>query len=309
MNSFFYMLPLSIAALFACSKSKNEPIAFGPGSSEAKPPVANTQGSIITSEARPFIQLDAGSTYDPAGLPITYEWKIVSGPAGAVIENPTAMRTRIYGYKQGTYSMILTATNPAKKAGTTSFGISVIPNQAPVARAGTDRIVDYPRNSVHLNAYGEDEHDSITNYLWRKITGPAGDALGSLDYGRVNITGLQEGIYEYELTVKDGMNFTGKDTVSVLVNGSKPPTDSLVIAGLNVLCPFGCSAILEDFPFYIPSGRSLRKVAIRANSNSGWKQIFNDPADADSYEINHRDLYIWLSNDKLTKIDVLLAWR
>jgi len=276
-----------------------------------KPLVAKTQGDIITSEARSVIYLDGTGSYDPNSTqPLYFNWKIIAGPAGASIEDTAAARTRLSNLKVGLYNIQLTVTNANKETSIARCSVNVLPNQAPVAHAGPDRIVDHPRNWIELYASYEDPYDSIVSYAWRQLAGPSGYVMRNADSDIAEIINLSEGTYQFELTVKDGLGLAGLDTVSVLVNGSEPATDSLTIAGLDMACPFSCSGVLKNFKQHIPQGKLLRKVAVRLPGSNKWKQIFNDPYDEDVYEIyNGTDLLIYISSMDVNKIDVMLAWR
>ena len=119
-------------------------------------------------------------------------------------------------------------------------------NIPPNAVAGPDHVIKLPVDSVLLDGSASgDPNGSITNYGWRKITGPAAFNIISPDDSITRIRSLIAGIYAFELTVTDNGGLSTMDTVQVTVNDSaqtnRPPianagpdkvaTDSLTLDG------------------------------------------------------------------------------
>ena len=92
---------------------------------------------------------------------------------------------------------------------------------APKAYAGFDVMVPLPANSCFMYGYVKDAE----SYAWRKISGPVSFNMDNPQSKTINITNLEKGIYEFELTVSAG-GLTGKDTVSIEVCDPR-------IAGVN----------------------------------------------------------------------------
>jgi hypothetical protein len=90
-------------------------------------------------------------------------------------------------------------------------------NDPPVARAGDDVTLYVPQTSVNLDARDSyDPNDYIYSYEWKKIKGP--ELYYRLVNGRqLRLHSLVEGVYAFELQVKDSWGITVKDTVQVTV--------------------------------------------------------------------------------------------
>jgi hypothetical protein len=90
-------------------------------------------------------------------------------------------------------------------------------NDPPIARAGDDVTLYVPETTVNLDArLSYDPNDYIYSYEWKKIEGP--ELYYRLVNGRqLRLHSLVEGIYAFELQVKDSWGITAKDTVQVTV--------------------------------------------------------------------------------------------
>jgi hypothetical protein len=91
-------------------------------------------------------------------------------------------------------------------------------NIPPTVNAGSDKIITLPINSVTLSGSGSDSDGTIDSYSWVKISGPSNFSLNNSSSASANATGLVQGTYEFELTVKDNKGSIGKDVVKVVVN-------------------------------------------------------------------------------------------
>ena len=76
-------------------------------------------------------------------------------------------------------------------------------NTAPTANAGNDKTITLPTNWVNLNGSGTDSDGTIASYQWAKISGPSGGTINNVNSSSATVINLSEGIYQYELTVKD----------------------------------------------------------------------------------------------------------
>src|SRR5690606_2536107 len=86
------------------------------------------------------------------------------------------------------------------------------PNQAPVAAAGTDQVIQLPVSSVQLNGNGSVDPDgSIASYQWTKVSGPAQFAISNAGVVNPVVSNLTTGVYVLELLVTDNKGATDKD--------------------------------------------------------------------------------------------------
>ena len=103
------------------------------------------------------------------------------------------------------------------------IGVSNIP---PVSNAGSDQTITLPTNSINLSGSGTDPDGTIVSYEWTKISGPAAGTITNATSATTTVTGLVQGVYQFELKVTDNNGATGKDTIQVTVNAAAniPPT-------------------------------------------------------------------------------------
>ena len=93
-------------------------------------------------------------------------------------------------------------------------------NQVPIANAGNDITLQLPANSTTLVGSGTDNDGNIASYLWTKISGPAAGTITSPAYATTTITGLAQGVYQYQLKVTDNKGATATDNITVTVNAA-----------------------------------------------------------------------------------------
>ena len=74
----------------------------------------------------------------------------------------------------------------------------------PIALAGTDQIVTLPTDSILLDGSASNDPDGIiVASQWTKISGPTSFAIVNPDILKTQVRNLVEGIYIFELNVRD----------------------------------------------------------------------------------------------------------
>lgn len=161
-----------------------------------------------------------GSGNDPDGTIVSYKWNKISGPSLFTILNADKEITEITGLVQGVYIFELTVMDNRGATATSTLKITVneAANKTPSANAGPDKIITLPVNSTTLSGAGSDEDGSIVSYKWSKIKGPSSFNIVSSDAAVTDVTNLVEGVYEFQLEVKDNKDAIGADIVKVTVN-------------------------------------------------------------------------------------------
>jgi parallel beta-helix repeat protein len=104
-------------------------------------------------------------------------------------------------------------------------------NQAPTANAGSDQTITLPSNTVSLSGSGTDADGSIASYNWSKLSGPSGGAIGNSTSASTNVTGLQQGTYQFVLKVTDNGGSSASDTVQITVNAATQTATPIANAG------------------------------------------------------------------------------
>ncbi len=198
-----------------------------------KVPVANAGADKTITLPTSSITLNGAGT-DLDGTIAVFAWEKIIGPGSATIASPNSPTTSILNLQQGVYQFVLTVTdnNGAFDKDTVKVTVNPAPNQAPIADAGLNQIITLPLNNVNLSGSGTDADGTITSYAWVKITDPAAGNIISQNSAATLVNGLVEGLYEFELTVKDNLNAISKDTIKVTVNPA-PNKAPVAEAGLN----------------------------------------------------------------------------
>lgn len=88
-------------------------------------------------------------------------------------------------------------------------------NQAPTVNAGSDQTLSLA-TSATLTATASDADGSISNYRWKKISGPQTDITDSTS-ATTTVTGLIAGTYVFRCTVTDNENATAYDDVQLTI--------------------------------------------------------------------------------------------
>ena len=93
-------------------------------------------------------------------------------------------------------------------------------NQSPTANAGADQSITLPTNTVSLSGSGTDPDGTISSYSWTKISGPAAGTITNATSAATTVTGLVQGVYQFQLKVTDNNGATALDTVQITVNAA-----------------------------------------------------------------------------------------
>ena len=211
-----------------------------------QPPVANAGSNKIVTLPTNTVQLDGSASTDADGTIASYSWAKIAGGTVTITNNTTAKPT-VSGLQQGQYTFELTVTDnrgAATKA-QVKVTVNVAPNQAPVANAGANQTITLPVNTVKLNGSNSVDPDgTIASYSWAKIAGAAVTITNGTT-ATPTVSGLTEGQYTFELTVKDNTGATTKAQVKVTVIAA-PNQPPVANAGANLTLPYGTAAIVLD---------------------------------------------------------------
>ena len=189
-------------------------------------PVANAGGDQNITLPTNIVTL-SGSGTDADGTIGGYLWTQISGPSGYTIVSMTSVVTNVTGLVAGVYQFQLQVTDNSGGIGTDVVQVTVntAPNMPPVADAGTDKTITLPTNSLTVTGNGSDADGTVAGYQWTKISGPASYNIVNATSAVTGITGLVQGVYQFQLTVTDNNGATGSDVMLVIVNAApnQPP--------------------------------------------------------------------------------------
>ena len=131
------------------------------------------------------------------------------------------------GLVQGVYAYQFIVTDNLGAMGRDTVWVTVNPaaNLAPVANAGADVSITLPMNNSVLSGSATDADGYIVSYTWLKISGPGAGSINNAATAVTSVTGLQQGVYQFQLTVTDDAGAIARDTMQILVNAApnQPP--------------------------------------------------------------------------------------
>lgn len=185
---------------------------------ENQAPTANAGNDITLTLPTNSTSL-SGSGTDADGTIVSYSWVEIAGPSTGTLSNATSATATASGLLQGVYQYELTVTDDDGATGKDTVQITINPANTipPVANAGNDFTIVLPTNNGTLNGSGTDADGTVVGYAWLKIAGPASGNITGANEAIASISGLSQGVYQYQLTVTDNAGAIGRDTVQVSV--------------------------------------------------------------------------------------------
>lgn len=233
-------------------------------------PVANAGTDISITLPVNNTNLNGTASSDPDGVIASYSWTRISGPTQFTIANANAATTALSNLVEGTYSfrLLVTDNNGASASDTVNVVVNApapVPNQAPIANAGTDFAVTMPNPAVSLNGSASTDPDgTIASYSWSKVSGPGAITIVNSNTAFPNVVGVQAGVYVFELTVTDNRGASATDQVTVTVNAG---SNQLPVANAGrdttITVP-ASSSVLNGTLSYDPDGAVV---------SYNWRQV------------------------------------
>ena len=169
------------------------------------------------------------------GTIVSYQWTQLSGPSTATIAAAGQASTTISGLVQGVYNFQITVTDNSGTTATDAVKVTVnaaavVPGP-PSANAGPDQTITLPTSSVTLSGSGSEANGTIVSYKWTQISGPSTATIGTADQAATGVSGLVQGVYQFQLTVTDNSGVTATDVVKVTVNPAVVHVPPVAVAG------------------------------------------------------------------------------
>ncbi len=239
------LLMVSMILFFEINLSCKKEISCEGCRETNKPPIAISgpdQGITLPTDSA---SLDGTSSSDPDGKISEWLWTKISGPASFSIDSATAARTVVKNLSVGLYQFELKVTDigglSARDTVQVVVNDPVQPNRPPVAFAGLDQVIHLPANTADLDGSGcSDPDNNIMSYAWTKISGPLSFNIENANAIQTQVINLVEGVYHFELKVKDNSGLFSKDTIQVAVLAPITPCDNSDRPLVNArLIPFG----------------------------------------------------------------------
>lgn len=201
-----------------------------------------------------------GNGTDDDGTIALYHWKMLSGPAVAVIANTSFKSTTVTALIQGTYEFQLTVADNEAGEDSDVVTIVVTDNTAPTADAGEDVTIALPNAGLTLHGTATDT-GIIQSFEWTVSDGPNTPTLSAADTKDVTLTNLIPGVYVLQFKVTDDGGLSATDQVNVTVTPAP--------VNLALLKPVLTSSN--------ENGTTLGSAAVDGSVTTRWSSAFSDP--------------------------------
>ncbi len=191
-------------------------------------------------------------------------WNYMYGGNGSGTNYPTPAQLTFDGKTQDIYQWMLRQGDTTLSSG----------GGAPVASAGANQAFWFTTTSTTIDASGSADDGSITAYAWSKVSGPSGGSITSSTSATTTVTGLQRGIYTYQVIVTD--NTSLKDTAQMTITVDGPPivnagtdqTISVTMATLAGSATDEGSIIRYKVSKLKAPGQAVKSIAVIGSSTS-----------------------------------------
>ncbi len=197
-------------------------------------PSATNIHAVITGLTSITLPLDSvfldGSSSTSSNGNISYNWVVLSGPAGYTTGSIDAALFKMTKMKTGTYKVVLTTKNGTglQDADTTAVTVN---SSGPTVQAviNAPGSITLPVDSVALDGSASTSSNGGLVYNWRVVSGPAGYVLGNQTVSVFKISKMAAGTYVFMLTVNNATGQRDSTTATVVVNPAATPTVHAVI--------------------------------------------------------------------------------
>ena len=178
------------------------------------PPTADA-GADQVVDAGSQVALDGTATKDANGDPISFSWTQIEGAPGP-LEGIDQERASFLPQISGVYRFRLVAFDGELYSSPDEVQVVVNAlNRVPTADAGEDQTVPLG-STVTLDGLGStDPEDDPLEYLWTWVEGPEPVVLENLFTPGPWFTPMQVGSYRFQLVVKDDVDSSPPDYVTV----------------------------------------------------------------------------------------------
>jgi hypothetical protein len=190
-------------------------------------PMANA-GPNQGVQQHAVVQLQ-GSGSDPQGLPLTFQWALVSKPVGsvAVLSSTTAMSPTFTADLPGTYVAQLIVSSGFLNSPPATVTISTNSNTPPVANPGPNQIVALGATVLLDGSGSSDADNDPLTYSWKFLSVPSGSAatLTGATTAKPTFVADVAGTYVVQLIVNDGSVPSSPATVTIAMQSLIMPVN------------------------------------------------------------------------------------
>ncbi|MGA2814488.1 MAG: PKD domain-containing protein, partial [Candidatus Acidiferrum sp.] len=194
------------------------PITAGVFTVTSHPPPVAAAGPGQTLTVGATAQLDGSGSVDPAGVALTYQWTLLSKPAGslAVLSSTTAVRPTFIVDVAGEYAAQLVVTDEYYSS---NPSVVVVSTQAvaPVANAGQNQRLMPPSVPELDGSQSTDANGYALTYQWSlvSISNMSAMTLSNATSVKPTVSVTEGGNFVFQLVVNNGCFYSAPSLVSV----------------------------------------------------------------------------------------------
>jgi hypothetical protein len=181
------------------------------------------------------VTLDGSGSYDPSKRPLTYNWEIVSKPAGSnsKFSNKQLVAPQFTPDVDGNYLISLKVNNGLNTSAPALISLFAKPNSAPVTVYYTRNYFIKLNQTILLgtNDSYDIDYDKI-NFTWELTAKPDGSILTIEDKNSKSFNFKPDllGTYQFSLVISDGLLSAKSIIIKVFVSA---PTGTEMITAIN----------------------------------------------------------------------------
>jgi PKD repeat protein len=258
-----------LALLFAACNKPEIPIQNTLTNTE---PFAFAGGDITIRLPNSAI-LDGSASTDRENNITSFKWELGYGPSTVNIVNPNLAKTEVKFSAKGNYRFSLIVTDTKGRHSGSYVNVMVLDTQLLNIKAVKDTTIQLPYNLALLSAAGDEIETLDLN--WKKISGPNSFNIESPNSIRTIISGLVEGVYQFEINATNSMQTTVKDTVTVTVLADNNIYTSEKLFE-NIVWANGDSSFsftIKNISSIIPAGHPFK---VYLKSGAEWQLVVPD---------------------------------
>lgn len=210
--------------------------------------VIGDHGPVV--HAGPDLEVDPGrislvaTAKDPAGRPLTFEWRVVSTVHPVELSSHRSAETSFFARVEGAYELEVTVSNGERTASDTV--VVTVRNLPPTADAGPSPRTGTEGVELALDGNGStDPNGDLLSFQWRRVSGPPVEFLEPVASSDMRVVPHGPGELVLRLTVTDGHHEDSTE-VSIRVapagSGATPP---VAVAGNDVVALIGETVVLD----------------------------------------------------------------
>ena len=214
-----------------------------------------------------------GSGSEANGTIVSYAWLQTGGPSTATMGTSGQAQTSVSNLVQGVYTFQLKVTDnsgvTATDVVTVTVKVAPVVPGPPSANAGSDQVITLPANSVTLTGSGSETNGTIISYTWTQVSGPSTAAIGTAGLAQTVVGSLVQGVYVFQLKVKDNSGVTATDAVQVTVNAAAANQPPVANAGPDQAIDLPATVTLDGTASYDPDGSIVKYSWMQVSGAGG----------------------------------------